>query len=1307
MCVLLTISLALVLAYGLSHNLPEWFKGAGNIFSFFTLLSIAYIVCFSFHAAFVYKPSSNSDSTTNKDCNMDTFGIPKSNYKFENLTPRNDVELDIYEDALNYIFHNPDVRNIALSGAYSAGKSSVLASYKKKYTQIKFLHISLAHFESSINETNKSNAGKTYDTLMTMEMPTVLDKSDMGNIKESVLEGKILNQLIHQIPSEQIPQTNFRVKKRVLPKNIIKYTILVMVLAIASLFFCFFESWKNYVSTLPDNNFRTALGVSTHQYALIVAGIIIACISANFIYELINTQKNKNIFRKFSVQGNEIEIFEDSEDSFFDKYLNEVLYLFENVDANVIVFEDMDRFNGNRIFERLREVNTLVNIQLRKENKQPLRFLYLLRDDMFVSKDRTKFFDYIIPVVPVIDGSNSYDKFVELFKQADLERIPDEKFLQGLSLYIDDMRLLKNIYNEFLLYYHRLNTTELDPNKMLAIIAYKNLFPRDFADLQLNKGFVYCLFSKKEKFIEDQVCEMNQKIKQLQEMIDLAQNEHLTSQKELTAAYEDKKTTDYWGHKNNLSKELLAEYERRKEALTYRVEGKISELKEDKTKLEAELLFVKTGRLCEIINRENINSIFSISYTNEIGRINEFEEIKSSDYFDLLKYLIRNGYIDETYADYMTFFYENSLHRDDKTFLRSVTDKRAKDYSYKLRNPQLVVERLRIVDFDQEEILNFDLLTYILKDKDCSDQVDRFLTQLQASKNYKFIGAYMDVTPVMPVFIENLNKIWPDMFLSLLLNKSLSDKQIRTFSINILYYSDDNTILTVNMDDCLRDYISKSRDYLDISNPDIEKLIQTFTLIGVCFIGIDYESSNKELFKAVYEHSLYEINPENLQLIICKFLGIKNSEAILHKNYSLLSAHPNSPITRYVNQNIEYYFSVVLGMSGDSITDDEGTVISVLNNAGISDDQKHSYIHALETKISNLVDVDDSSLWNVLLDADIVESSEKNILDYFTTIKKIDEHLIGYMNGFSSKMDFSRTDYNSEDKKLLFTAIIACNKLHYKVYEQALDSLGFYCENFSVSNLAGDKVDILIDHNIVRMASNTLTFMRENYPNQLQHFIRNNIEKYVEIMDEDLFSHEELLFILDWDIRDELKLSLLEFANTRISIVGKKYSATVCMSILKNHLLSSDLDHLFKEYEHYDDPMLSEIFDLAIRNITKIIDEPVSVSKRLNDELLQTDRLDKDTKVELFVSMIPNLSEAEINDILGLLGLFEYQKIFEPSRRPRFVMNDESEKILEAFQNCKLISSYEEDAEKEGYYKIVRIKKASEYGIQENHSKGN
>ena len=56
--------------------------------------------------------------------------MAESKYKFERLTPINNIDLDVYEEAINYVFQNPDVKNVAISGAYSAGKSSILADRK-------------------------------------------------------------------------------------------------------------------------------------------------------------------------------------------------------------------------------------------------------------------------------------------------------------------------------------------------------------------------------------------------------------------------------------------------------------------------------------------------------------------------------------------------------------------------------------------------------------------------------------------------------------------------------------------------------------------------------------------------------------------------------------------------------------------------------------------------------------------------------------------------------------------------------------------------------------------------------------------------------------------------------------------------------------------------------------------------------------------------------------------------------------------------------------------------------------------------
>ena len=591
--------------------------------------------------------------------------MPENKYHFEKLTPIDNVDMNVYENAIDFVFKNNDIKNVAITGAYSSGKSSVLASYKKKHQELKFMHISLAHF----------------DTPNQVEM------------KEPILEGKILNQLIHQIPSDKIPQTNFRVKKKLDEDNIkqMKHTIIRFL--VATIYFVRFDTWKNYVSALPDSCSKHILMITAHPYALMADGILILMLLSSFISWLIGLQKNRNILHKVNLQGNEIEIFEESKDSYFDKYLNEVLYLFENTDADVIVFEDIDRFGANIIFERLREVNTLANLQLEKDNKV-LRFFYLLRDDIYDSKDRTKFFDYIIPIVPVVDSSNSFDQFISHFKNTEIYDRLDESFLQGLSLYIDDMRLLKNIYNEFIIYFNRLNITELNCNKMLAIITYKNIFPHDFADLQLNRGFVYTLFSEKENFITTEVTEINKRIDETKKRIASAENEHLISLRELNAAFADKYTSyTSWPNLNDnelydylmnyLSNEHKKEYLDRRQALEDKLNRNNITLNQEIQNLQQKEIKLQNESLHEIITRDNIDRIFSVTSKNDIGIETDFNDIKSNEYFDLLKYLIRNGYIDETYADYMTYFYENSLSRIDKAFLCSITHKKTKDYIYK------------------------------------------------------------------------------------------------------------------------------------------------------------------------------------------------------------------------------------------------------------------------------------------------------------------------------------------------------------------------------------------------------------------------------------------------------------------------------------------------------------------------------------------------------------------------------------------------------------------------------------------------
>lgn len=105
-----------------------------------------------------------------------------------------------------------------------------------------------------------------------------------------------------------------------------------------------------------------------------------------------------------------------------------------------MIIEDLDRFGTSKIFLKLRELNQLIN-----ESKivgRNVVFLYAVKDDIFINEERTKFFDYITTVIPVINPSNSKDKLKVALKERGLDEneimdgdLADMAFLFKICVY--------------------------------------------------------------------------------------------------------------------------------------------------------------------------------------------------------------------------------------------------------------------------------------------------------------------------------------------------------------------------------------------------------------------------------------------------------------------------------------------------------------------------------------------------------------------------------------------------------------------------------------------------------------------------------------------------------------------------------------------------------------------------------------------------------------------------------------------------------------------------------------------------------
>lgn len=1184
--------------------------------------------------------------------------------KYQKLTPNTDIDLKGYDEAFDFVFKNNDVKNIAISGPYGSGKSSLIESYKKtsgkKYS---FMRISLAHFRGNENDETEE------------ELPDDAEKDSPKKLsEEAVLEGKIINQLIHQVPSEKIEQTSFKVKNKINIRDIISIAALIFLFVFSLVLIMFSTQLEDWTNSFSDGAFKILLSSVFGRYNQLAAGMIVIAASSLFIFKLVKAQKYKNLFKKINVNGNEIEIFENQDDSYFDKYLNEILYLFENVEQDVVVFEDLDRYDSVEIFERLHEINDLINI---KKADKPIRFFYLIRDDMFLNKDRTKFFDFIIPVVPVIDSSNSYAQLISFLKDGNVYDGLNDGFLQGLSLYIDDMRILKNICNEYIIYLSKINITELNKDKMLAMITYKNLFPKDFSELQFGRGFVHEVMSSRNKLIESLVAECETQKQALQRRIDKIHSEVSYSLDELDILCNVKKNKSY-GY--NSTHKIEEEYSERKKNFKENQEHGVTLIQADIQKLEIQKSQFKNELFKDLITRNNIGQLFSASTVNELGEINDYKEIKRSNYFDLLKFLIREGYIDETYCDYMSYFYEGGICANDKIYLRRITDQRGRAFDIPLVRPDVILSNpiIRSANFEQEETLNFDLLAYLLEHQDnetYKTYLSVLIKQIKENEEYDFVSQFYKMNKSCIAFVKEINVQWPEFFDTIWADDHFTNEQVKSFSLETLYYCSYSVIKEVNQDNVLTTYISNNRAYLEIDNPDIPALRFAFEKLVVSFASIDYEKSNKDLFDMVYEYGFYDINYENIRLMLIKEHHVNNEDDIKHKMATLILTGADTPLENRMKARIADFVTVIVENCEGSITDEQNIAVMILNSETIDMALREKYISYLSTEVTELSSVENKNLWTAMFDCKNAAYSADNIVRYFESFGMIDT-LINFFNSSDAETDFSdvSNSFNQKTIENFFNAVVSCNAISTVKYKSALPELGVKLDNFDVPDIDDDKMHVLIDESIIVFNAENMEFIREHYQGIRYQFIRHNIAEYIGLQSQ-VYDYDETEALLSMDIDEDEKIQLIEYVKGSLSVTGKNYSDRIMAAIITDHFCESDAQSLFETYGSYSDDVQNAIYNAALGRIRSITNYERKIDFALLARLLSGD-MDFGFKIALFDYSLKFINEEECKILFNGMGYEKLGAIFEPRSRKRYDNTNEIKRILDTLKRHTRIADY-------------------------------
>jgi hypothetical protein len=1191
----------------------------------------------------------------------------ETSIEYSSLSPINNCDIEgHYSKMLSWALENrkeQDIKNIALTGPYGSGKSSILKTFQTNYKgdDFKFLNISLATFK----EERQTTEGTAQDELLRL------------------IEISILQQIFYHEEDKKIPDSRFKKIKSYGKGKLILlgFCYLFFIIAIYNYFH------KEFIqSVFKDFKFSQNCIDLIHYsgFTIIFFGLFF------IIYKSVRIISSVTI-NKLKIQNAEVGIGDNLNKSILNHHLDEILYFFSVRPYNVVIIEDLDRFKETEIFTKLREINLLLNGS-QKTKKKEITFIYAVRDDIFTDKERTKFFDFIIPVIPTINSSNSSEKLLE--KKHKYSYDLSDIFIEDISFVIDDMRLLHNICNEFSVY-----KKLLDPNlihdKLFALITYKNISPNDFMALSENKGILFNALNSKQKYIREKIETIEVEIEKMREEIKTLDSIYLKNIEDTRKLYVLKaiekadQFASFLVNSEQVTVDKLAESENfeyfiknsllyeRWDVIHYRLEKKATSLKftfaeiekeinpsKPYKQIEKETNELKAGKINVLRNKiydlekEKIKTrSLKIAHLIKMGVDLNFDTIRKDgdtetvkfekNNYDLIKLLIRNGYIAEDYIDYISIFHEGSITRSDYQFSINIKNQNKVEFDYKLNNLKNLVSKINLFDFSSEYVLNYNLVDFLIANSSkYSNQIENVFSKLkdESKSSIDFINRFLENTENIELFISTLCTYWTNIWNYIENNPDYTDNSKNKIFLQIIEYTDISTIKKIAAQSNFKKPILKDPLFLNTiqNKPKLKEIIE---VLDLHFEQLDFENSSEDLLEFIYKHGYYELNSSMIKSIIKQF-GNFSPITFDNSNYLAIKESQCHFLTERVKSNILEYIENVYVKISSNIHEDELCYTELLNNVDLEMKGKLLIIKHVQTKITNLNSVNDTILQDELISNDCVITKWENLLLVFNNHEKINNIIIEYINIFENAIQLAKQKIPStkvEEKNtfgLFWRALIQQNEISEESYALILKSGLWWYEDLDINNLSEKKVSLLIENNSINPTAKSFNLIKQHHKNLIIKLIEKHKDKF-------LGTTEEI--VLDPDNLNQILKS------THLTNSEKKFFLNFCS----------------------EDAIISNIENKQLLMKMLIADVNLTVSPNLIEKILLNDQLTPTDRILLFNKNSAVLDNNKTKVFLTSLTP-EYSEINNTEKKATIEDNAPNRELLNALEAKGLISSTSE-----------------------------
>lgn len=975
--------------------------------------------------------------------------------RFVDLAPTATADnAEIYFEALDYATRNDRVLNIALTGPYGSGKSSVIKTFLTRYPGVP-LQLSLASF--------------------------VQDDEQPRKVTKQEVERSILQQILYGVDAHKLPFSRF--KRIRAPKPLTVGTTLLVTVGLACTLYLFARQDDLMSGALLD-----PFGLSNWFNYLAILSV--GALSWKIVHSVYTNSLSLSL-KSISLKDVQIAPAATDQESILNRHLDEILYFFQSTKYDLVVIEDLDRFENPDIFVTLREINGLVNAN--EGVNRRVRFLYALGDDIFANTDRTKFFEFIVPVIPVINHSNSIDKVLEQGHRINLDARLNKQFVREVSRYLSDLRLIRNIFNEYVVYSTNLAADEdglLDPNKLLAVLIYKNVLPQDFAALHRQEGVLSQVLAGYQQYILKVEREIRDEIAAIEADLEIGEAQALRDISELRKVYAmaivERVPPNYYViaiPNINIQVSQVAAGDHLEKLLAHqtvtatnpqygnRTPMDISDVQNaidpnrslEQRKADFELKSTKFKQKSEKRIRELTARLSNLRARrfNEIARESAdlIEQLfaGAGDNQDLLKFLILEGYLDDTYYQYISLFHSGRLSPNDNNFLIKIRAFNNPPPDFPLDNVAEVVASMRPTDFGQAYVLNRFIVDHLVSDDAkhatrINDAVHYLSTSFLGSED--FFRIYYATGNRVAEFMETLVSKW-----SAFTTVALDATDGPAHAARILAYTSDRALVAAANGGPLTEFLSDHAHRV-LAEP-VEFDITRLRKLGVEISEVGRLDEFPPARSFVAQEGLYRLTIENIRHVLGHVVGGTGVDTLETRHFSTLLAANDAALLKRIKADFPAYVRDILVKISTNTEEDLSAISQVLARDDVDLELRTEFLEMQTALFPHLDDVP-LAFQQIALEGNHVDPTWENCLQFMSSASFHADVLTDYLQNNKVSAALARQSIPGEEPSLpLRQFIVGNDALDLEIYRSYVRLLPRHFNNFQ--DVDASKTKVLIE----------------------------------------------------------------------------------------------------------------------------------------------------------------------------------------------------------------------------------------------------